>query len=194
MSEGNGSGDERRRRRAPKPLTKERAWNYLLWLLGRRSYTVAELRERLQRRGLDLADAEPLLERLKELSLVNDELYAESYVRSRKASRGKFAIRRELRRKGITDALIEGELEGLTESQQLRAAARLLERNAWRYAPSEASRQAERAAVTTDDEGFLRRQELLRARARAFAFLARRGFSAAAASGALEEVGWFEEE
>src|SRR5690606_33157442 len=57
--------------RKPKPFTPERAWNYLLWLLARRSYTVSELRQRLERRGLPEADAEPLLERLVELRLVD---------------------------------------------------------------------------------------------------------------------------
>ena len=59
--------DRGRRERKPKPFTPERAWNYLLFLLSRRAYTVAELRERLLRRGLPDGEAEPLLTRLQEL-------------------------------------------------------------------------------------------------------------------------------
>ncbi|MFA7460250.1 MAG: regulatory protein RecX, partial [Trueperaceae bacterium] len=85
----------------PKPLTKERAWNYLLYILARRSYTVAELREKLLRRGLPAAEAEPLLQRLHELRLVDDSTFAEQYVSSRKRARGRLVLRRELQRKGV---------------------------------------------------------------------------------------------
>ncbi len=182
-----------RRERKPKPFTKERAWNYLLFLLSRRSYTVAELRERLQRRGLPEEEAEPLLERLAELRLVDDALYAEQYVSSRKEARGRILIRQELRRKGVEPELVDSEVEELTPQQQADAATALLEKNAWRYRPPDATEDD--AARSEDDAArFARRELVYKARAKAFGFLARRGFAADAASAALERVGWFDDD
>jgi len=181
-----------RRERKPKPFTKERAWNYLLFLLSRRSYTVAELRERLLRRGLPEEEAEPLLERLAELRLVDDALYAEQYVSSRKEARGRILIRQELRRKGVDPELVDSEVEELTPQQQADAATALLEKNAWRYRPSEPAEGDDSGGAPDDAERFARREQVYKARAKAFGFLARRGFGAEAASAALERVGWFD--
>lgn len=194
-----GRGEPRERR----PFTPERAWNYLLFILSRRSYTVAELRERLERRGLASVDAEPLLTRLAELQLVDDANYAELYVNSRREARGRLALRRELKRKGVASELVERELEGLSAAQQAEAATALLERQAWRYRPSppdspatsEESGNVVDSTVALDDrQEYQRREQRYRARTKAFAFLARRGFSVDAATTALERVGWFEDD
>ncbi|NLG08384.1 MAG: regulatory protein RecX [Deinococcales bacterium] len=186
-----GEGAEGAREARPrKPFTAERAWEYLLFILARRSYTVAELRQRLERRGLPAEEGEPLLERLVELRLVDDALYAEQYVHARQAARGRSALRRELRRKGVDEELVEQELADLTPEQQTEAATELLERNAWRYRPT-AEAEAESAS---DEEAYQRRERLYKARAKAFAFLARRGFGADAAAAAVERVGWFDDD
>lgn len=177
------------RQRTPKPFTAKRAWDYLLFLLARRSYTVAELRERLLRRGLPAEEAEPLLQRLAELRLVDDALYAQQYVSSRKRARGRIVLRRELRRKGVSEDLVNQELAGLSASQQVDAATALLEKHAWRYQPPAATPPP--GGAYTDAATYERRQALQKARAKAFGFLARRGFPADAAVQALERVGWF---
>lgn len=188
-------GEQGGERRKPRPFTPERAWEYLLFLLSRRAYTVAELRERLARRGLDEAEGERLLARLEELELVNDEAYAERYVSSRRASRGPLALRRELRRKGVAEELVDRELAPLGLEEQVEAAAQLLERNAWRYAPAREERPDEEdAVVLSDEEERARFDRRMKERAKAFAFLARRGFHADAASAAIERVGWFSDE
>ncbi len=177
--------------REPKPFTSKRAWDYLLFLLARRSYTVAELRERLLRRGLPEDEADPLLQRLAELRLVDDALYAEQYVSSRKAARGRLVLRRELRRKGVSEDLVNHELGALSPAQQAEAATALLLKNAWRYEPS--GDGPVDAGAASDEEEYGRVQALRKARAKAFGFLARRGFSADAAVVALERVGWFDD-
>ncbi len=186
-----------RERRQPRPFTPERAWNYLLFILSRRSYTVAELRERLERRGLASSDAEPLLTRLVELALVDDATYVEQYVNSRREARGRLALRRELKRKGVATELVERELEGLSAAQQAEAATALLERQAWRYRPADhdGTDEASDASGPLDDrQEYELRERRYRARTKAFAFLARRGFGVDAATAALERVGWFEDE
>lgn len=181
--------DRGRRERKPKPFTPERAWNYLLFLLSRRAYTVAELRERLLRRGLPDGEAEPLLTRLQELKLVDDAAYAEQYVRSRKQARGRLVLRRELTRKGVGEELVEQEMAGLSPTQQADAATELLLKNAWRYQP--APKEAGPDGVLSDEQAYAWRQQMFKARGKAFGFLARRGFGAEAAAQALERVGWF---
>jgi len=181
------------------PLDPQRAWGYLLDLLARRDYTEAELRERLHRRGLAEADADALLTRLAELGLLNDARFAERWVESRRGSRGRLALRTELRRKGVAAELVEQGLEPLSEAQQRAAATALLERFAWRYRPAPAA-VGRPAAAGPDDgdsaraEAAARRRARDRGRARAFAFLARRGFTPDVAGEAIEALGWWRDE
>lgn len=200
-----------------RPLAPEDAWDYLLDILGRQAYTTEELRRKLLRRGIEPDDAEALLRRLEAYDLVNDAQYAQLYVSSRKAQRGKHALRQGLRRKGVEEALVEGELATLPPEQQADAATALLRRFAWRYRPRDeddrpevagrsrrASRigalgagsdptDAEAADAEAADAERARHDRARRERARAFAFLARRGFASDVAALALERVGWFED-
>ncbi len=190
------------------PLDRERAWTYLLDLLSRRDYTEAELRAKLRRRQVEDADADALLDRLRELGLANDERFTEQYVASRSRARGRLALKTELRRKGVDPTLVERELEPLTETQQVEAATALLQRFAWRYRP-DGGRDApgtragaappanaspdpvERSEAATEAEA---RRASQKARARAFAFLARRGFTSGVAGDAIRALGWFDDD
>ena len=153
--------------RKDRPYTYERAWNYALWLLSRKAYTEGELRTKLARKRAAEDDVERILEKLRGYAFVDDALYAERYVRDRGGRKGEIALRQELRRKGVAEAEIAEALEPLDDASQLAAAAALLSRNAWRF-----------------DKG-----DPPRDRARAFAFLARRGYGAGVARAALERSG-----
>lgn len=180
-----------------RPLDPDRAWGYLLDLLSRRDYTVAQLADKLRRRGLADDRAAPLLERLQELGLADDERFAEHYVASRRGARGRIALRRELRHKGVDADVIERELEPLSAAQQREAAAELLRRSAWRYRPgSLAARSApsEGEPGADPDEPWTARRVAARERARAFAFLARRGFTAETAEAAIAALGWWQDD
>jgi regulatory protein len=153
--------------RRSKPLTRERAWDYALWLLGRRAYTSAEIRERLRRRALPEDDAERIVRRLEELRLVDDGALAHAFVAQRSASHGRFAHRQALRRRGVPEPLIDAALGEPDDDDGREAAEALLHKHAWRFASS-ATREA--------------------GRAKAFAMLARRGFPPDAAREAVEAV------
>ncbi|MBW6456608.1 MAG: recombination regulator RecX [Trueperaceae bacterium] len=180
-------------RRPPRPLAPERAWSYALWLLGRQAYTASELGDRLARRGLDPALCVETVARLQELQLLDDRAFAASFVRRRRDERGRLALRADLRRKGIDEALIERVLAGddddpgLSDEQQLTAATALLAKHAWRFAgrpaPAEPRGDAEDGAA--GDGGRDPRLDRQRSRARAAAFLARRGFTPGVVSEAL---------
>ncbi len=149
-------------------MNESRAWNYCLWLLGRRAYTEAELLERLARKETEPEVAARVLERLRNYGFVDDEAFAGQFVRSRAPRYGSLRLRGDLLRKGVGEEVVEAELAGLSEKTQEDAAFSLLERNAWR---------------------FRRTTDIRRERARAWAFLARRGFPPPAVSAAVERFG-----
>lgn len=154
----------RRRGRSDEPYDEKRSWNYVLWLLARKAYTRAELGERLRGKGAAPEVVQAVLERLERYRFVDDESYAEAYVRAREARKGRLALRQELRRKGVAEATIEGALEPLDEAAQADRAEAVLRKHAWRF----------------------RKDDPRKNRAKAFAFLARRGFAGGAAAEALE--------
>ncbi|MEX2535450.1 MAG: regulatory protein RecX [Trueperaceae bacterium] len=151
-----------------KELDKERAWSYALTLLSRRSYTVAEVSERLVRRQASTEVIDEVILRLKHYRLVDDEAFAEAYVRTHSARKGSLALRFELRRKGVPEEVSESALQPLDEAAQTESAVSLLNRQAWRLKGGDERRN----------------------RARAFAFLARRGFPGDTVSAALERCPW----
>jgi regulatory protein len=151
-------------------LGPEQAWLYALALLTRRSHTEAELRERLLRKQAKEPVVDEVLERLAHYQLVDDGEFAEAYVRTHGTRKGSIALRHELLRRGVPDETAESSLEPLDRDAELANAERLLERNAWRFRGSDARRE----------------------RARAFAFLARRGFPGEVVATALERCDWLD--
>ena len=199
------SGGARGSRR-DEPLTRERAWEYLLNILSRRAYTVAELERKLRRRGAEAEVTAALLARLIELRLANDVDYTEQYVSSRKASRGRLALAQELRGRGVEAQTVGAGLAKLDHEQQVAAAETLLLRNAWRYRPVGAAPRTEEPGTeepgvegpgASDDwagvaqSARARSDARFKAKAKAFGFLARRGFDPEAAAEAIERTGWF---
>lgn len=179
------TGGRRRKRRATKePLDRDRAWEYLLDLLSRQAYTVSQLAQKLGRRGVEEETGQELLVRLQELGLVDDDAYAERFVAGRAATHGRFALRRDLLRRGVDEEVLTPHVESLGPKQQESAAAALLRKNEWRYRPGE---------PPAGDDDYERSLWFRKAEAKARAFLGRRGFDADAVSAAIAEVGWFEE-
>jgi len=138
-----------------------------LALLAIRPRSTRELLERLARVA-DAGLASQVVSELERRGLVDDRRFALEWVRSRQASRGLGAarLRYELLRKGVTRELAEEALrEAGAEEEAL--AAEVARRRLSRYA-----RQPPEVAVR-----------------RLAGYLARRGFSPAAVSRALEAVG-----
>lgn len=148
----------------------DRALSYTLWLLGRRDYSERELRERLARKETPLADVERVIDRLRDLDLIDDAKVGALLVRSKQRKKGIFALRRALRRKGIEGETARKALEPVTDATQLAAARAILAKHAWRFEDRDS-----------------------KARSRAFAFLARRGFPPDVAGAAVDATGWFDE-
>ncbi len=93
----------------PKKLDHEALWNYALRLLTSRSYSVAELRDRLRRRAARASDVVRIVGRLRELGYLDDRKYAELYARLRLENDGFGPARivRDLIRKRVARPLAE---------------------------------------------------------------------------------------
>jgi regulatory protein len=95
-----------------------------LRLLTARARTRAELAGQLAKRGYPDDVSARVLDRLAQVGLVDDQDFAEQWVRSRRvnAGKGKRALASELRTKGIDDELIADALADIdTAAERARA-------------------------------------------------------------------------
>ena len=99
----------KRKPRANRPLGEEAAREKCLRLLGLRARSAWELRDRLRRAGFSDDIIESVLSSLAEAKLLDDEQFARTWVAGRQASRGagRHKLRWELRRKGISNEIIQ---------------------------------------------------------------------------------------
>lgn len=91
--------------------------------------TRAQLETKLRERDCDPQLSRQVLDRMSEVGLVDDEAYAEMYVRSKQESKGlaASALRHELRSKGVAEDTIDAALEEVdpeTEKVQARELVR----------------------------------------------------------------------
>jgi regulatory protein len=149
-----------------KPYTLERAWNYVLWLLGRQAYTAQQVKEKLVRKEVAPDIIQQVMEKLADYRFLDDARYAEQYIQSRQRHKGKLALKQELRRKGVDEKLVEGALGELDDEGQLSHATALLQKQLLR--------------LQTGDER--------KRYGKAYAFLARKGFTSDIIRGVLENV------
>ena len=135
---------------------EQRAKNVLLHQLSRSMKTRFQLQEILKKREIPDEIAQLALDRFTEAQLIDDAVFAAAYVRTRlENGRSISAIRGELRRKGVSQELIEAELVGLDADREQDIANRLA---------------ASRYSRMLNLEAEVRKRRLL-------GFLQRRGFS-----------------
>jgi len=72
----------------PKLLAREELKTYALRLLGARSLSVAELKQRLRRRANNEADVDEIVASLKDLGLLSDSRFADNFAAARRDSQG----------------------------------------------------------------------------------------------------------
>lgn len=142
----------------------KRAWNYALWLLSRQMLSEKQLRDKLHHKQVQPEDITRIINQLHELRYLDDVAYAETLRHSRSRRKGSLAIKQELQRKGIAETTISETLEQLSPEQECATARDILAKNAWRFAKDDAYKNYRKA----------------------YAFLARRGFTSDIAKQALE--------
>jgi regulatory protein len=143
----------------------EKAFERALEALALRERTTAELVAWLRQRDFERPEIEDAIDRLVASGVVDDERFAREFAADKRELRGwgPDRIRETLYERGLDPALIEAAVGGEDHAQQLRRAVELLER---------------RSEPVFDD----------RSRARALAFLARRGYDAELAYDAVRAV------
>jgi regulatory protein len=103
---------------------EEQARAHCLRLLTARARTRAELAGRLEKRGFPDDVSARVLDRLADVGLIDDEDFAEQWVRSRTvhAGKGKRALAAELRTKGVDEDVIAGALAEIdADAERTRA-------------------------------------------------------------------------
>ncbi|MDV3125102.1 recombination regulator RecX [Mycobacterium sp. 21AC1] len=107
---------------------EEQAKNVCLRLLTVRARTRAELEEQLTKRGYPDEVSATVLDRLTDVGLVDDEDFAEQWVRSRHANagKGKRALAVELRKKGVDNEVIDAALADLDPAAERQRAEQLV--------------------------------------------------------------------
>lgn len=88
--------------------------------------TRRQLEDKLRDRGCEPGVARQVLDRMTEVGLVDDEAFAEMYVRSKQETKGlaASALRHELRQKGVAEEVVDAALEEIDperEKEQARA-------------------------------------------------------------------------
>ena len=107
---------------------EEQARALCLRLLTARARTRAELAGQLTKRGYPDDVSTLVLDRLTNVGLVDDEDFAEQWVRSRRdnAGKGRRALASELRTKGIDDDVIAAALEDIDSDAERSRAEQLV--------------------------------------------------------------------
>lgn len=106
--------------RKTKEPKKWSAINYVVWLLGRREYSKAELSKKLrikfEEKGMPIEGIDDILARAEDLGLQSDDRFLESQVRMKKeAGKGPAFIRAQLRQHDLSEAKIDQALSSSFE-------------------------------------------------------------------------------
>lgn len=106
---------------------EQRARNVLLYQLARSAKSAHQLRQILEKREIDAEIAESVIQRFIEVGLIDDKLFAETIVSSRRKFKGsaKSVIKRELAEKGIGQVVIEEVVSDITQEDELETAKEL---------------------------------------------------------------------
>lgn len=125
------------------------AWDAALRLLGTRARSAAEMRQRLAGRGFEADEVDSVLERLETAGLIDDVEFAGEWVtsRHRNSNRGRLALRRELRTKGIDPEVAEAALAEIDPADERQQAAEFARRRL-RVDPAELAADRELRAKT----------------------------------------------
>ena len=143
-------------RTSPKKLDADGLFDYAVRALERRALTAFELRRKLKQRAEDQGTVEPIVERLRGLSYIDDARTAEAYTSTRKdvSLLGRRRVLADLRRRGVDAKTAEKTVEdAFAESDELALIREHLRRKLGRRVEERTSDQRE---VTRLYRGLLR--------------------------------------
>ena len=105
-----------------------RCKNSALKIIERSYKTEKEVREKLLMKGYEERHIENSIQFLKEYKFLNDEYYAEAFIRDKLSSKGSARIKQDLIKKGISQEIIEEKIEGIDKSSEKETAKELAEK------------------------------------------------------------------
>lgn len=122
------ASDPKTREREPDPHDVAR--QIVLRQLAMAPRSRAQLEQKLAQRDCPADVSAAVLDRMTEVGLVDDEAYAQMFVRSHQAGRGlaKSALARELRAKGIEDDLAHETLASISDADERDRARALVDK------------------------------------------------------------------
>jgi regulatory protein len=105
--------------------TEEQAYQHALRLISRRPRSESELRENFRRKRLSEGTQDAVFIRLREQGLLDDIAFARTWVENRLTFRPRsaWALKYELRKKGVSDEAIQAALEGYDDDEAAYRAA-----------------------------------------------------------------------
>jgi regulatory protein len=114
----------------PREWTLPQVRTLALRILTRTELTRSDLNARLTRRGIAPELCDEVLDQLERARMVDDATYARLWVDSRHHSKGlpRVTLARELRRKGVDEAIVEAALADIDGDSELEAARAQLAR------------------------------------------------------------------
>ncbi len=105
----------------------EKIRKYAFYLLGRREYSVAELRSKLQKKTTDSAAVEALLSQLQADKYCSDERFCRAFIRDQVLKKqGPFKIKQKLLLKGIESVMADEFIASDYSSEDQRDIAKYL--------------------------------------------------------------------
>ncbi|HHW89345.1 MAG TPA: hypothetical protein GX745_00370 [Clostridiales bacterium] len=106
----------------------ESAFTKAVKLLSRMLKTQHELKTYLVNKGYSLDLIDIVIDKLKSYNYINDTEYATAYINEKKQKNGKKKMYFELKRKGISDSVLEKVLNKVTKEQEQQTIKRLAEK------------------------------------------------------------------
>jgi regulatory protein len=109
-------------------VPENRVFSLAVRYIGVRPRSVYEVRQYLERKGIESAEVEAVVERLSESGLLDDKMFAESWIASRQAlkPRSRVRLQQELAVKGVAKQVIQEALAELGEEGELQALERII--------------------------------------------------------------------
>ncbi len=129
---------------------------YALFLIKNRAQTRKQIEEKLTRKKYEPDDIAKTILQLEKANLINDETFAQNYVRDKISiyRRGRWRIVQELRQKGVVKELIDKAIEDISEDDELEAARSLIKGRERQWADLEPQKKYLRSVGLLSRRGF----------------------------------------
>ena len=107
--------------------TENRAFNYALFLLSKKDYTCAEIRDKLHGKGYESSVCDKVVKVLKKDNYLNDERYCEKYIsdKMKHTKYGENRIKYNLIKKGVDKDIISQKILLVDQGEEYEKALEL---------------------------------------------------------------------